>query len=734
MVEILHQIPGRVRVRVPHLRGNAQLGLRLEAALGAMPEILAVRVNGAAESLTLRYRPSQGAAVLARLADLWAGLDGSPESLRAGGLAIAAPALVKESGDRDHHGHDDHDHDQDHDNPWVSLQRPLLAVALAATSQWSPLRWLRPLAGLTVVSLVLPIAQRAVRSLWYDHRLSIDSLDFLAISLSASQGNLLTPALVITLHELGDTIRNQTARSTAVRSASLTDALGHFAWIKTGETGDVLTQVPSDQVPVGAIVVVHPGEQIPVDGTVLDGEATVDQQGLTGEAMPIVARSRDYVFAATLVRSGQLTLRAERVGDQTRAGAGLQLLQDAPVYDTRMANYTEKVADRVILPLLLLAGAVLLVTRDPARAAAILTLDLVTGVRVSIPTAFLGALNHTTRHGLLVRSGRTLEQLAEIDTILFDKTGTLTEGHIELVAITPVRADLSADQLLLWAATAEQRLTHPVADAIAQAAQARGLVPLERGDWDYAVGYGVTAQVAGHRVQVGSERFLRQAQVQWPETPLDLAADLAHLYVAFDGELVGTLSYADPLRPDSGRLLQLLQDTFQLDVYLLTGDTPERAARVADALGIAPERVYAEAFPDQKAKIVQNLRRSGRTVAFVGDGLNDSVALAYADVSISFERGAEVARETAEVVLMDNDLLELLEAIAIARETRDLIEQNIALVVLPNLIALGFASTTGLSPLLATLIHNGSAIAAGLNSLRPLVTHGFAPNSVIDGD
>jgi Cu2+-exporting ATPase len=737
MVEIVHQVPGRVRVRVPHLRGNGQRGLYLEAALREMPGILAVRINGTAESLTLRYRPSQGAAVLARLTELWTALDALPLSSAlplVGETAIAAPTPLQDSREHEHHkSHHDSHHgdDENDDNPWASLQRPLLAVALAAASQWSPLRWLRPLAGLTVVGLVVPIAQRALGSLWHERRLSIDSLDFLAISLSAGQGNWLTPALVITLHELGDTIRNQTARSTAVRSASLTDALGHFAWIKTGDT---LTQVPSDQVPVGAIVVVHPGEQIPVDGTVLDGEATVDQQGLTGEAMPIVARSRDYVFAATLVRSGQLTLRAERVGDQTRAGAGLRLLQDAPVYDTRMANYTEKVADRVILPLLLLAATVLLVTRDPARAAAILTLDLVTGVRVSIPTAFLGALNHTTRHGLLVRSGRTLEQLAEIDTILFDKTGTLTEGRIELVAITPVRADLSADQLLQWVATAEQRLTHPVADAIALAAQARGLAPLERGDWDYAVGYGVTAQVAGHRVQVGSERFLRQAQVQWPAAPLDLAADLAHLYVALDGQLVGTLSYADPLRPDSARLLQLLQEMFHLEVYLLTGDTPERAAQVANALGIAPERVYAEAFPDQKAKIVQNLRRSGRTVAFVGDGLNDSVALAYADVSISFERGAEVARETAEVVLMDNDLLELLEAIAIARETRDLIEQNIALVVLPNLIALGFASTTGLSPLLATLIHNGSAIAAGLNSLRPLVTHRFAPNSVIDLD
>jgi Cu2+-exporting ATPase len=178
--------------------------------------------------------------------------------------------------------------------------------------------------------------------------------------------------------------------------------------------------------------------------------------------------------------------------------------------------------------------------------------------------------------------------------------------------------------------------------------------------------------------------------------------------------------------------VNLLQRQFGLELHLLTGDNPQRATQVADELGIPAERVYSEAFPDQKAKIVRDLHRAGRTVAFVGDGLNDSVALAYADVSVSFERGADIARETADVVLMNNNLLELLEAIAIARETRDLIEQNIALVVVPNVIALGLASTAGLNPLVATTIHNGSAIAAGLNSLRPLVTHNFVPNAVIE--
>lgn len=471
-------------------------------------------------------------------------------------------------------------------------------------------------------------------------------------------------------------------------------------------------------------MIVYPGEQIPVDGTVIQGEAIVDQQSLTGEAMPIVKRLGEPVFASTLVRSGQLYLRAERVGKQTRAAASIELLQKAPVYDTRMANYAEKLADRLILPSLLLASIVLLATRDSGRAAAILTLDFVTGIRVSIPTAFLSALNHTTRHGVLVRSGRTLEQLAEVDTIVFDKTGTLTQGTIAITAIRTVETGLSADRVLQLAAAAEQRLNHPVAEAIVQYAQQQHLEIPARGEWQYEVGFGVRAQIEGHQILVGSERFLQQEAVEWGNWTASEAERLASsIYVACDRQFQGVIQYRDPLRPESRHLIQTLQQMYGIDLHLLTGDQSQRATQVAQELGIPINRVYAEAFPEQKAKIVRDLHRAGRTVAFVGDGLNDSVALAYADVSVSFEHGSEIARETADVVLMNNNLLDLLEAIAIARQTRSLIEQNTTLVVIPNLIALGLATTIGLNPLAATAIHNGSAIVSGMNSLRPLLQH-----------
>jgi Cu2+-exporting ATPase len=296
---------------------------------------------------------------------------------------------------------------------------------------------------------------------------------------------------------------------------------------------------------------------------------------------------------------------------------------------------------------------------------------------------------------------------------------------------------MSAEQVLTVAAAAEQRIAHPVAEAIANYAQAQNIDIPRREQWNYEVGLGIRATIAGQEVLVGSDRFLTQEGISLEclETiifPLRHTCDLKQksvtsewlslIYVACDGELQGVIQYADPLRSESHALIQSLQASNR-EIHLLTGDNQQRAKIVAEELNIPLDRVHAHAFPEQKAAIVRDLKLAGKTVAFVGDGLNDSVALAYADVSISFANGSDIAREIADVVLMNDDLSTLTEALNIAQETKKLIEQNTLLVVAPNLMALGLATTVGLNPLIATIVHNGSAIAAGLNSLRPLVQH-----------
>jgi Cu2+-exporting ATPase len=694
-----------VRIRIPALRwGRSQIDL--QSSLNQTAGIKSVRINRAAQCVTIRYVPE----VEATLQKILHKLENchNQESIRDfHNPAQEQKSIISINGE------------------WSGLKLPLLAVGLTFLSQVTFQPGLRLLAALSLLRAIFPVSQRAIYSLTVEGRFNIDCMDLLALTLSAWQGKLMTPALVLTLHELGDAIREKTARITAVQAANLKDAIGYFAWIK--EAQDLPPyQVPSDQVQVGQTVVVYPGEQIPVDGKVLQGDAIIDQQSLTGESLPIAGRVGTQVYASTLVRSGQLYIQAERVGRNTRAAAGLELLRQAPVYDTRMANYAEKVADRLILPSLFLAAVVLFTTHDPARTAAILTLDFVTGIRVSIPMAFLGALNHTARHGVLIRSGRTLEGLAEVDTVIFDKTGTLTQGRVAIAEILGNSKSLDSTRILQLAASAEQRLNHPLADALVQCSEERGVPLLPRENWSYEVGLGVRAKIQGHEVRVGSERYIRQSGI---DVDIRDQAQLQTLiFVACDQEFLGTIRYTDPVRNESLELIQRLQKEYGITIYLLTGDNLQQATQVAEELGIPSQQVYAEAFPEQKAAIVRDLHKQGHTVAFVGDGLNDSVALAYADVSISFAKGAEVARETADVVLMENNLLDFLEVIAIARQTRALIEQNIALVVLPNLLALGLATTRGLSPLIATVVHNGSAIAAAFNSLRPVFQHQLNPD------
>jgi Cu2+-exporting ATPase len=438
--------------------------------------------------------------------------------------------------------------------------------------------------------------------------------------------------------------------------------------------------------------------------------------------MPVIKQPGDEVYASTLVREGQIYIVAERVGNETRAGRSIQLIQEAPVHDTRIENYAAKIADKAVIPTILLAGVVFGVTRNLARAASVLTLDFATGIRVSVPTTVLAALTAAARRGILIRSGRALELFAQVDTFVFDKTGTLTKGDMEVIAVKTVNG-MTADRVVELAAAAEQRLTHPVASAVVRYAEQRGVDLLARGEWSYEVGLGVQAEIDGQTVLVGSKRYLKQNGIDlnclYEEHP-DLQAG-SLIYVASDGHLRGVLQYTDPLRKETPQVIDELQNQMGMELHILTGDNWTRAKSVAAELNISEKNIHAEAFPETKAAVVQELHNAGRTVAFIGDGINDSAALAYADLSISFGDGSDVARETADVVLMTNDLRGLVQAINLARQSMALIRQNTGIVAIPNLAGLVLAGTVGLNPLAATVVNNGSSVVAGVNGLRPLL-------------
>jgi Cu2+-exporting ATPase len=325
------------------------------------------------------------------------------------------------------------------------------------------------------------------------------------------------------------------------------------------------------------------------------------------------------------------------------------------------------------------------------------------------------------RQRVLIKGGRSLERLAEVDTVVFDKTGTLTTGTPKVVRIVTTPGAKDQDRVLSLAAAAEARLTHPVAQAILHAAEARGLSIPEREDSDYRIGLGVRARVQGSEVLVGSARFLTSQGVALPGFGRSRTGT-SHLYVAVEGAYAGRIDYRDPLRPEAVEVVRALRARGLGEIVMLTGDTEDVARSIARSVGIP--RVVAGVFPEEKAEFVRSLQRQGRTVAVVGDGINDSLCLAQADVGIAVHGSSDVARETAHIALLEESLWKIPEALDIAREAITLIRQGWGINFYPNCAAIGLTLLGLTGPIGTTLISNGAALLATLNGLRPLLDGG----------
>ncbi|MFQ4141927.1 heavy metal translocating P-type ATPase [Chlorogloeopsis sp. ULAP02] len=693
---VVHAITGRIRLQVPRLRYDPDYAQRLQILLEADALVTSIRLKPAAASVAITYNPRKVSEFKLRhhLSHL---------IQAAGELVVLKSATLQTTEQTEKFW------------PGVQLSGAITTLAVLGGPLGLPIPSMLMVGTITLATL--PIVQRAWKGIVVERKLNIDFLDFIAIAITTFQGQFITPALMLSLIEIGEKIRDRTARSSAQQTLDLLSSLGQLVWV---ERGGNKQQISIQEVQCGDTVIVYPGEQVPVDGKILRGKALLDEQKLTGESVPVFKTKGQQVFASTLVREGRIYILAEGIGNDTKAGKSLQLMQQAPVHDTRMGNDAVKIAEKAVLPTLLLGGTVLAITRNPARAASIFSLDFATGIRVSVPTAVLAALTHAAQRGVLIRSGRALELLAQVDTVVFDKTGTLTQGEAAVVGVESFNSAISSMRVLQLAATAEQCLTHPVAEAVMRYAETHNVEILPRSKWEYQLGLGVQAQIDGELVYVGSKRFLRHKNV-------DLSGlegkqkPASAIYVATNGELQGIIEYCDLLRPESREVIHRLLTVEGVEVHMLTGDNKRTASTVAAQLGIIPTNTHAEAFPEQKATVVRELHEQGKTVAFVGDGINDSPALAYADVSVSFANGSDIARETADLVLMKNDLHGLLEAIALARQTKQLIQQNTGIVAVPNLAALAIAVFFGLNPLAATVVNNGSTVVAGVNGLRPVL-------------
>jgi Cu2+-exporting ATPase len=680
-------LPGRVRLRIPSLHFDSRYARSLVASLRERSGVREARANAYCGALIVSFDTRH-----VRLEDIEHWLAESIEE-QPSSQGISRGKGLTERGSH----------------------IPELLAGAAATVL--ALCGAPVLAGVLTAVSALPVAVEALRHLRRG-RVSVELLDSTAIAVMIAQRMPFGAALSATLIAGGEYIRSLTARRSRSALVSLFSSTARHTWIlKDGEKH----RVPAGQLRAGDAVLVYPGEQILVDGIVLGGKALVDQKVLTGESAAVRKAEGDAVFASTLVLDGKLEICAENVGRATRAHQIVQMLEEAPVHDTAIENYASAVAERFVLPALLLGGGIYAFTRNPVHAAAVIVFDLATAVRVSVPTTVLATMSAGVRADVLIKGGRALERLAAVDTIAFDKTGTLTLGTPRVTSIVSLQHERSENDVLQLAAALEQRFGHPAADAIVHAARERALSIPERDHSKYAIGEGVRASVNGFHVLVGSENYLSRKGVPLPEEARDAAASAARdgastVFVAVDREAIGAISYQDVPRPEAKDVVRRLE-TLGMRVLMVTGDVRDVGKAIGSQLGI--EDVEAEVFPEHKAEIVQRLQSEGRTVAVIGDGINDSPALAYADVSLSLKGGSDVARETADIVL-HGDLHGLPNAIRLAHDAMTLIHQNLAFAGASNLLGIMLAAVGILNPTFATAINNGSAVAAAVNGLRPL--------------
>ena len=687
--QIAHSVRGRLRVRypVPWLRAQRDT---LESGLRALPGVRAVSGSTLTGSVRIDYDPFQ-------LAER-----GIVEVLERMDERLGAPPAPRRPA---------------HRRRVLEKKRPLLGLLGTSTVLAAACLPAPPavVAGLVVASEA-PSMLRAAAALGR-RRLDGDVLEASTLLLLTARRHFVAAALLTWLRTLGEYV---VARTVVTARRSLHEVITPPDAVVTRVEGDTPRPVRVPTLAVGDIIVVGTGQRLPVDGTVVRGEALVNQQTMTGEALPVERRAGDTVFAATTVEYGEVAVRIDRVGLDTAVGRIVRAIEGSAEEKSDIQAFAERLADRDVGRTLGLAALGTVLARSLDAGTAILVSDYGLAARVGIPTAIVASISRAWRHDILIKGPRVLENLARVDTVVFDKTGTLTLGAPRVTSIARYGA-LSEDAVLRLVAAAERPFRHPVARAVARLAAERRLDLPEATTRAERIGLGVDVDVEGTRVLIGSRRLMEGHEVALRAALGDEmaahAVGASPLFVAVDGRLAALLVLQDELRSDAPEAVQGLRARHMRNVILLSGDHAEPSRVIAESLGLRHH--YADLLPEDKARLIAGLKDEGRVVAMVGDGVNDALALDEAHVGIAVPGGAEVATEAADVVLLGGGLDRVVLALDLARESVAGIRQTLGIAARANLVVVGLASFGFAGPVASVLLSHGTTVAAALlNSSR----------------
>ena len=683
---IISEIPGRTRLQMAGPVPESDLDALLKLS-GEIDGVRKVRVYGRIGQMALEYDEPRRDAVLAAVG-----------ALDAQAIADAKSGYVMQLEPRKHK---------------LVMDLATLVGAHYARRWFLP----TPLRAVFVVAGYMAFLRAALHEL-AQPRLTVPVLDASAIGISFVKRDVDTAGQTMFLLNVGELLEDYTR---AMSENELINSLLDVPDKAQKVVGDTEVSVAATELEPGDLVAVRTGMSICIDGVVEQGSAMVNQATLTGEPLAVERSAGDDVFAGTVVEDGSILVRVRANTAQTKLRSIVSLVQTADSLKSEGQSHMEDLANKIVPWNFLLAGLVALTTRSLIKTSAALMVDYSCALKLTGSVAVMTAMSDAAKMGVMVKGAKYFESFAKADTIVFDKTGTLTEAQPRLACVLTTDG-WSEDEVLRLSACLEEHFPHPVARAVVNAACERGLEHRERhAAVEYIVAHGIASSIEGRRAIIGSAHFVFEDEGAQLESDIKERIEsqmqgLSPLYLAVDGTVVGVLGIEDPLKPGVREAIADLHALGVKHVVMLTGDSERTAERIAREAGV--DEFKAELLPEDKYAYIEQIKREGRRVAMVGDGVNDSPALGLADVGLAMGGGSDIAKEVADIILTDTDLAAIVRLRRMSQGLIDRLMGSYSKVMLTNsaLLALGIAGA--ITPQTSSLLHNSSTIAYSLNNAK----------------
>lgn len=574
---------------------------------------------------------------------------------------------------------------------------------------------------LTVLSLAAPVISNGLGCLVKNKRPNADTLSSSAIISSLLLGKEKTALTIMIMEEFAELLTVYTMKKTRGAIKDMLSVGENYVW-KVMENGSI-QKVAIEEISKGDKIVVQTGEKISVDGVITKGEAYIDQSSITGEYMPVTKKVGENVFAGTIIKNGNITIEAEKVGDERTVSRIIKLVEDANFNKAQIQNYADNFSAQLIPLNFLLAGIVYGTTRNIQKAMSMLVIDYSCGIRLSTAAAFSAAINTAAKNGILIKGSNYIEEISKADTIIFDKTGTITEGKPSVQTIKLLDKNIGENKMLAYAAAAEETSTHPLAVAILNEVKERGLEIPNHTENKVIVARGIETEVGDSIIRVGSKKFMEENGISTDNSHDEVKVILGRgeilIYVAKDDKLIGLIGVTDPPRENIKRTINRLRGQGIDEIVLLTGDLEQQAQTIASRMSI--DSYESELLPEDKARNILALQSRGSNVIMIGDGINDAPALSYANIGVALgSTRTDVAMEAADITITKDDPLLVPEVIGLSKKTVKTIKENFAMAIGINSFALVLGATGILPAIYSSVIHNMSTILVVGNSLKLL--------------